>query len=458
MTMRRSAALSFLSPLLNAIAGVLLVTLFVTGTAQGAESTQWKAGLAKTVITPSEPIWMAGFAIRTHPSTGVRQDIFVRALALEDSLGKTAVIATFDWVSIDRETADAIAEQCRQRFGLSRDRLIFNVSHTHSGPVAGLTLMPMYDDVVASQHEVIRRYTKEAIEKSVATIGEALRSLTPARIEFGQGLAGIAVNRRRLGNRARPGVVDPDVPVLAVKTPDGKVTGILIGYAAHATALNDYLISNDWPGFALASIESRFPGATALFIQGCGADANPLPRRDETVARLHAASLATSVEQVLAGSMQPLTGPLRTSFAQVPLAFQSTPTRDELKKRLDDKNKYVRLHAARLLSEWDRDGKLATEYPYPIHVWKIGQGLTFVALGGEVVADYSLRLKRQLGFDTTWVAGYSNDVMAYIPSERVLAEGGYEAGEAMMYFGRPAPFQPGLEDKIVQKAAALASP
>jgi len=153
--------------------------------------------------------------------------------------------------------------------------------------------------------------------------------------------------------------------------------------------------------------------------------------------------------------MAPLTGPLHTAFATVDVPFRTPPTRAELQARLQDRNVFVRLHARRLLEELDRKGALPTTYPYPVQVWRFGRGLTFVALGGEVVVDYSLRLKQEHGFDHTWVAGYSNDVLAYIPSRRVLMEGGYEGGDSMIYFGRPAPFGAAVEEIIVEKVADL---
>lgn len=73
-----------------------------------------------------------------------------------------------------------------------------------------------------------------------------------------------------------------------------------------------------------------------------------------------------------------------------------------------------------------------------------------MAMGGEVVVDYSLRLKKELAGPAVWVAGYSNDVMGYIPSRRVLEEGGYEAGGAMLYSPtHPGPWAPALEEQIV---------
>lgn len=436
-----------------ALAGALVFGVLPAGAAN-AGSSPWQAGLAKTSITPTEPIWLAGFGSRTKPSEGVRQDIFVRALALQDSTGAKSVITTLDLVGIEKEMADAIAGQCRERFGLPRDRLLLNVSHTHSAPVAGLVIMPLYD-LDPQQLAAVRRYTQSLIEKTVAAIGVAMGGLRPARLEFGQGLAGIAVNRRRVRLRSLPGPVDHDVPVLAVRDAAGSLRAVVAGYATHATALNDYLVSGDWPGFGLAEIEQANPGVTAMFIQGCGADANALPRRDVELARGYGRIFAAAVGEVLRGKLTPLTGPLHAAFECVPVPFQTPPTKEELQQRLQDTNKFVRLCARRLLDDLQRDGTLPSTYAYPVQVWQFGRGLKLIALAGEVVADYSLRLKQEHGFENTWVAGYSNDILAYIPSRRVLQEGGYEGGDAMIYFGRPAPFQPEIEEIIVDKVRAM---
>lgn len=434
----------------------LLVATFSSLTVIAAEPqpAPWKAGVAKVVITPTEPIWMAGFGSRTKPSEGVRQDIYVRALALQDERGKTSVVVTLDLAGIEREMSVAIADQCRTRFGVTRDRLILNVSHTHSGPVAGLALMPIYN-LSPQQLDVVRRYTSSLIEKTVGAVGTAIQNLAPATVGFGQGLAGIAVNRRRVRLRSLPGPVDPDVPVLSVRDAGGKLQAVAVGYAAHATTLSDYLINGDWPGFALEEIEKAQPGATALFIQGCGGDANALPRRDEELSRNYGKILAAAVAEVLRGKMAPLSGPLEAVYEQVDVPFHQPPGRTELEQRLNDKNNYIRQHAKRLLSDLDRDGRLPASYSYPVQVWQFGRGLKLIALGGEVVVDYSLRLKQEYGFDQTWVAGYCNDILAYIPSRRVLKEGGYEGGDSMIYFGRPGPFGAAVEEIIVEKVHDL---
>ena len=229
---------------------------------------------------------------------------------------------------------------------------------------------------------------------------------------------------------------------------------VVVGYACHATALNDYLISGDWPGYAREAIEKAHPGATALFVQGCGADANALPRKGEDLARLHGEVLAAAVEQVLVAKQAAIRPPLRAALERVDLPLEHLATREDLEKRARDPKPEVRGPAQSLLAALARDGKLPDRCSYPVQVWQFG-GLKFIALGGEVVVDYSLRLKRTYGFENTWVAGYSNDLPGYIPSRRVREEGGYEGGEALVYFGQPGIFAPAVEEIIVNKVADL---
>lgn len=420
----------------------------------GAGPAVWQAGVAKVKITPTEPIWLAGYGARTNVSQGVRQDIFAKALAVQDASAKPAVLVTLDLVSIEPAMIQAVAERCRNEYGLERAQLLFNVSHTHSGPVAGMTTWPMYE-LSAEQSAVVRRYTEKLMDNVVAVIGAALKDLAPCKLSYKQGLSGIAVNRRRLAKRYLPGPVDHDVPVLKIQAPDGSLRAVVAGYACHATVLSDYLINGDWPGYALAELEKNHPGATALFVQGCGADSNPLPRRTVELAQKYGEILCAAVDEVLAQPMPELAGPLKTVFECVEVPFQTPPTRQELEARLKDKNHFIVNHARQLLAELARDGKLPTSYPYPVQVWQFGSKLKLIALGGEVVVDYSLRLKAQHGWDNTWVAGYSNDVLGYIPSVRVLKEGGYEGGDAMTYFGRPGPFAEAVEETIIAKVAEL---
>ena len=435
---------------------MLVVLALLFGCLASAESpAPWKAGVATVSITPSEPVWMGGFSARKKPSEGIRQPLHAKALALQDATGKTAVLVTADIADFTREVSGQIFEHCRSRFGLTRDRLALNDSHTHSGPVIALSEMPLWYEFDEAQAEVVRRYTRGLVEKVVDVVGLAIKDLRPAALEFEQGLAGVAVNRRRVRQRSLPGPVDHDVPVLTVRSPAGELRAIVFGYACHATALDDYQISGDWPGHAQAEIEKVQPGAVALFVQGCGADLNPLPRRTPEQAQRHGQSIAEAVFQVVSKKMRPVGGPLKTEYELVSIPFHPVPTREELEKHTASTSSMERKAGQRLLRILDRDGRLPASYPYPIQVWQFGSGLKFIALGGEVVVDYSLRLKAQYGWDNTWVAGYSNDVFAYIPSLRVLKEGGYEGGDANIGDGHPGPFGGATEEIIVEKIQDL---
>lgn len=423
------------------------VLLLLAGAAHA--QTAWKAGVAKAVITPTESIWMAGYGDRNHPSDGVLRDLYVKALALEAEPGKPSVIVTADLLGFPHEISDAVANKCEKRFGLKRDRLVLNASHTHSAPVVHRNAFPIFN-LDEKQWQVVDRYSTFLVEKTVGVIGAAIQDLGPATLEFGQGFAGIAVNRRRAypDSRDRPGPVDHDVPVMTIHKPDGSLRAVLVGYACHGTVLNIYQISGDWPGFAQEAIEKAHPGALALFVQGAGADSNPLPRRSIELARIYGQVLAAAVDDVVKSPMKPVEGPLRCALEIVQVPFHDVPTRAELIERYPPP-RWQRNQ--RWLDLIDSGGKLPESYPYGVQVWQFGNSLKFIALSGEVVVDYALRLKGQYGWDDTWVAGYSNDVFGYTPSARVLREGGYEAINS----GYIAPFSPAIEELIVEKVAEL---
>lgn len=436
--------------------------------ARGQETSSWSAGVAKIDITPRAPIWMAGYGNRTKPSEGVLEPLNAKCLALKSGDRTVAVMVTSDLLGFPRDVGEAIAGECQKRHGLTRERLILNSSHTHSGPVIGQMLKPAYPQFTKQQDDAVTQYTHDLIEKVVTAAGQAIADLSPASLSFGQSLAGFGVNRRRVRLRHLPGPVDQDVPILAVRDPSEKIRAILFGYACHNTALGNYQINGDWAGFAQHDLETRCPGATALFVQGCGADINPLPRYQGhdpallpysvELARMYGATLAAAVDIALHEPMRPVAGPLTAGYRVVSLPFHNIPDRAELARRLEDKgdaNASRRRNAAYMLSILDRDGKLPDRYPYPVQVWRFGKDLNLIALAGEVVVDYSLRLKAQYGWDNTWVAGYCNDVFAYIPSRRVLNEGGYEGGDAMIPYGQPGPFGSAVEELLIEKVNDL---
>lgn len=422
-----------------------------------------KVGIGKRCITPQQPIWMAGFAVRNHPHENVLHDVYIKTMALQDEGGLPAVLLTADLLGFDRATGDYLATQARQRFGLSRDRLILNTSHNHSGPVTKglLDTYHGYDDAMDKR---VTEYTEWMKEQALDAIGEALQTLAPATLSFGQGLAGFGTNRRRSrpGGRALPNVVDHDVPVLAVYDPDDSLRAVVFGYACHTTTLWGYDICGDYAGFAQVEMEAAHPDATALFVAGCGGDINPLPRQQLQLAQGYGHTLAHAVELVLQGGLTPVRGTLKTFYADVPLPLEPHPSLPELHARLMSYSEneiglddfYARVEQ-NLLDTLKREGEWPTAIQYPVQVWRFGSDLTFITLGGEPVADYALRFKDQYGCDNVWVSGYSNDVMAYVPSRRVRREGGYEGETGMPEYGWPSPFTEEVEELIAGQVEEL---
>jgi hypothetical protein len=331
---------------------------------------------------------------------------------------------------------------------------MLSVSHTHCGPVVGKNLIAMYtfDD---KQHDLVNAYTQNLHRQLVDLVGAALKTMKPATVAWNNGHTSFAVNRRNNKEADVPklrefgqlkGPVDHEVPALCVREPGGKVRAIVFGYACHATVLSFYQWCGDYPGFAQLELEKRFPEATALFFAGCGADQNPLPRRTVDLAEGYGKQLAEAVDQVVKAPMTPAAPLLRTAFSRIDLPFGELPTREKIVQDTMSKNTYIVSRAKFLLKEIEKTGSIKATYPYPVQTWQLGDDLTWFALGGEVVVDYSLRFKKEFG--RVWVTGYANDVMAYIPSLRVLKEGGYEGETAMIYYGLPCAWGPRVEELI----------
>lgn len=425
---------------------------------QVAIANQWKAGAAKVAITPAEPMWMSGYAARTRPADGKVHELWAKALVLEDGRGERGVLITLDLVGIDRAFSADVCQRIEAAHQLHRARIALLSSHTHSGPVVGHTLMSMYflDD---EQTQLVEKYTAALASQLVDLVGQAMAALAPAEILWGEGTADFAVNRRNNPEaevprlRAEGGLKGPSdhtVPVLAVRGLDGALRAVLFGYACHATVLDGYQWCGDYPGFAQAYLEQEHAGAVALFFAGCGGDQNPIPRRQLEFADRYGRQLASTVSAVLTGEMRPVQGALEARYEEIELPFASIPNREQLLAASTSDNRYEASRARGLLVQLEKSKVLAQTYPYPIAAWRLGSGPLMVMLGGEVVVDYALRLRNDLlPAQPVWCVGYANDVMAYIPSRRVLDEGGYEGGGAMVYYGLPSAWGDDVEERII---------
>ncbi len=450
---------------------LVLLTAWVGGkTAASEEPTSgWLAGRARAIITPEEPMWMAGYASRDRPAEGKLHDLWAKVLVLEDAEQQLAVLVTLDVIGTARPFMQAIHGRLAEQYDLSADQIALCASHTHSGPALKNNLSPLHYRVVDPEQQArIEAYTSQLEQRIVELVGEALKSRVPVQLSWGNGRAEFAVNRRnnrpeqdvpqlRAEGRLQ-GPSDHDVPVLAVHNPQGNLKAVVFGYACHATVLSGYEWSGDYPGFAQIELEQRHPATQAMFWAGCGADQNPLPRRSVELARDYGRQLADAVHAVVNQPRTSVAPRLVTQSREVDLPFTELPSREQLETDRQSTNRFVAARAQLLQEQWDQHGGLADTYPYPIQTWQLGEELQFVILGGEVVVDFALRLKSELRQTRTWVAGFANDVMAYIASRRVLDEGGYEGAGAMLYYGLPTSWAPESEDLIVDEVRRQLDP
>jgi hypothetical protein len=432
---------------------------------EGAEpSTGWKAGAARVDTTPNQPVRMAGYASRTSPSQGVAHPLAAKALALADAGGTRAVLVTCDIIAFRRAFTDRVTDRVKARYGLPRENIVLLASHTHAGP----TLAEPAGPDGAGVPEELRKnaaYTRDLEDKLVDLVGAALSRMEPANLTYGVGRAHFALNRReptpkgiRLG-KYPAGPTDESVPILCVRASGGKPLAILFGYACHNTTLRPDMmkIDADYAGYAQDRIEADNPGAVAMFVTGCAGDADPHPFGTLEMARAHGEELGSAVKFVLdhPGWSMPLAGDLRTAFTESTIHFGGPTDRVAYEKRLNDPNSGRRRHAGRMIEAIDKGRPIRSEYPhYSVHAFAVGDRLTMVALSGEVVVDFAIRLQRELGGEgrALWVAAYADDVVGYIPSVRVLKEGGYEAGEAFYGSTWPAPLAEDIESIVVRTA------
>jgi hypothetical protein len=164
--------------------------------------------------------------------------------------------------------------------------------------------------------------------------------------------------------------------------------------------------------------------------------------------------VAAEVNRLLKGPLVPVDAPPVCRFARIDLPFDIVPDREQWARRAG-RDDAVGYHARRQLARIDRGEPLPKSLSYPVQVWRFGDQLAMVFLAGEVVVDYVLRLKQLLAIERLSVTAYANDVPCYIPSRRILAEGGYEAEESMLYYDWPARLSPEVEDMIVNAVRSM---
>jgi hypothetical protein len=444
----------------------LCLAAFALAPAIAADNSTTEVGIAVRDITPELPIRLAGYASRKRPADKLDSPLLVQALALKNRSGERFVFVALDNCEVSHAFMHPVLQQLAERFQLGRGAVAVVSSHTHSAPVLDDTL-PGMTPPPPGEHEGIVKYTRSLQAKLVEVVGAALADSQPATLEHGSGHAAFAMNRRvyqadKVVFGDNPdGPVDWDVPVLRVKGTNGVVRAILFGYACHGTSVRSgddwYVVSGEYMAYARQQLEAHQPGATAMFLTGMGADSDPAPRGRLLDAKRHGLELAGAVIGVLDRPMRPIGGAFKLAYDEVALPLAAPPARPQLEQDARSGDVNVRLRAEAYLKLLDAGQPLPESVKLPIAVLRLGNDLTFVLVAGEVVVDYSRRLKRMLADDHPWPIGYAYEVPCYIPSARVLKEGGYEAETSLIYYGFYGPLRGGIESLLLSRVEGLVS-
>ena len=414
--------------------------------------TNYQVGAAKIDITPDFPVRLSGYGGRRDEADSVEQRIWAKALAIRNGTESSALLMTVDNCGVPDYITEAVAAELKRDAGIPREQFVICSTHTHSAPYLSGVLRTLFGVPIPEAHqENIDRYTRELTEKLKQVAKAALADLCPASLSWGEGRVGFADNRRMQG-----GPVDHALPMLRATGANGELRAILTSYACHCTTLGgDFnAVCGDWAGYASAYIEADYPDATALVAIGCAGDANPAPRTGLNFARQHGHAIAAEVNRLLGSDLAALQGKLSGQIKCIDLPFDKLPTRQEWEKRVEGGGA-IGYHAQVQLDRLERGEALPTTLSYPIQIWNFADDLAVVFLPGEVVVDYSIRLKHECDASRLWVNAYCNDVPCYIPSRRILKEGGYEGEGAMIYYDRPTRFAPAVEDMIIHTVHEL---
>jgi len=405
-------------------------------------------GVAAVNITPDFPVRLNGFGFRRGESEGVTQPIWAKAIAIGSEEQKPVVLITVDSLGIRLPMVEEVARRLKDQAGIERERLVVTFTHSHTAPKVNGASDTIFSSPIPPEQQVhVDRYTKDLTDWLEEVALAALAERKPSRLDWAVGMVGFAKNRRTEG-----GPVDHDLPMLVVKSAaDDSIRAIYVSYACHCVTLSNNKISGDWAGYAQAAIQRKHLGAIALVSIGCGSDSNPssgVTGDNIAAAAEQGAQIADEVDRLLQRPLKPISGAISTTLKNIELPLNALPDRSQLEATAanDDAAGY---NAKYQLAKLDRNEALQSAIIYPIQTISFGDSLTMVFLAGEVCVDYSIRLKKELDANRVWLHGYSNDFGCYVPSERLLKEGGYGGGAEITYFALPATLAPGLEEQII---------
>lgn len=402
------------------------------------------AGAAKRSIVPSFPTPMGGFGDRAANFEGVHDELFVRALVLDDGTTRLAIVGS-DLLAPDEQLVMRARKEIYEATGIPPANIMISAAHNHSAPYGYRNLPPGETNPLLDF--MVRQFSDAVIA--------AYEARVPARIGYGAGeLAGATRNRQQSNEE----IIDTQVGVLRVEHLEGrKIIAVLFNFTGHPVILGsgNLLLSGEYPGAACRAIETLF-GGVAIFTQGAAGDVTVHRSGDpflevQRVGRMLAGEVIKTSERIRCDEEARLAAALST----VTLPPRIIPTVQEAQRTLDraraDQQKAeanranrevlrghenkIRLFAsnlrrARALEE--NPASAFQEVEASVQVIQVGD-LVLIGIPGELFVQYALEMRSRVKQNTgkaTILVGYCNGYMGYIVTPRAMVTGGYEASVA----------------------------
>ena len=419
-----------------------------------------KIGVWKQSISTELPIHLTGFGNPNRKFTGVHDDIYAAALVLEEQ-GKQIAIVTADVLGFDRKRLQYVRSLIAEWTHIAEDAILFNASHTHSAPQVLIDCNP---GIGAYEAE----YAEQFYDTLVETVCKAAADLEEGELYRGETECyGIGVNRRRIVNGEyqfaafEDGVRNDEVSVLKAVC-GSKVKAVLFQFTCHPSTTGFDEISADYPGVARKAVEDQYPGAAALFLQGCCGNIRIRTVQEDGIrfrsgtyedVQFFGSKLADKVLAVLNGDMVPVSGELGYQMENFAVPLKEKSEIEVYQKKAEEElSRHEHFAFEHYVKYYDM---LPTQLPYSIQRIDLGAELSFFALEGEVCIEYDYHMKRLLPNRHVITAGYSNGMPGYICTADMYPYGGYEPAGSTVCYLVPNGFDPAIEQVILDHANRL---
>jgi neutral ceramidase len=408
---------------------VLIAFIVILSRSSSEAQSIFRAGVARTDITPPGSVELWGYSNRSGPATGTLDPLYARVLVVSDGAHSVAVVTLDLGRTFGPPQIAALRERVRREH--LADEVMLMASHTHSAPV------------IEDEYTEIPEWEKRALDRIALAIREAHARLVPARIGTGFGQATIGHNRRvvmsdgsvkmlwRNSTYQQTGLVDPSVGIIRVDDLKGNALAILVNYSCHPVVFgpNNLRYSADYPAAMTRYVEGNLKRGSrspiCFFVQGAPGDINPfldktpLPENADQEMRRVGEQLGREVARVARTIVSARPPRPEVAFASEEMHFRNRWDLDTLREMLK------RAYGERLARRYER--YVTPEFVTPVTTLVINREIALVGLAGEPFVGLQLMLKQRSPLAATFLCGYTNGYYGYFPTINAAVSGGYGA-------------------------------